>query len=142
MPAGTARFRQDVRALRHEPAWPPWAMVLGDYGFEPAAGHETAEYADGALRHAPAAASTVYRRTVQVEVPQERIRAWRRFLATAPGRVLRWRDPEDGVERRAIVQPEDGGIEARQVSDREGRPVWRSRLTLVGWADDIVVPGP
>lgn len=138
MPAGSVIVRVDANALRVEPAWPAWAAVLGDYGFRPEPGHETAEFADGAVRQAPAGASTVLRRAVEVEVPHRRIALWRRFLATAPGLALRWRDPEDGVLRRAAVEAVQGGIAARQVNEAPGRTAWRSELTLVGWADDII----
>lgn len=138
MPAGHVRMRLDARVLRHEPAWPPWAELAGDYRTAPSPGHESQEFADGAERHAPTGASAALRRRVRVEVPQARIREWRQFLAAAPGRTLRFRDPEDGVLRRAVVEPVQGGIAARQISRRAGPPRWQSELVLVGFADDTV----
>ena len=132
------RFRTGAPSpLAIEPAMPPWAHISADYRVSVEAGHESAEFEDGAVRHAPTAASTMLRRRVRVEVAQDRIGDWRRFLATAPGRALRFRDPDDGMVRRATVEPEEGGIQARQVSQR-GRGHWVSEFTLSGWSDDKV----
>ena len=138
MPAASSVLRPaGAAALRYEPSWPSWARIAGDYRFAPQAGRASAEFADGAVRQAPAAASTLLRRRVRVEVPGERIADWRRFLATAPSVPLRWRDPEDGIERRAVVEAPDGAPEARQVSDRAGRTRWETELVLSGWSDEV-----
>ena len=138
MPAAEARVRTGVPVLGFEPSWPAWARILGDYSTAARRGAESAAFGDGAIRHAPTADSGLTRRRIAVEVPGERATAWRRFRETMPGRTLRWRDPEDGVLRRATVAPEEGGIEARQVAERPGPPVWRSALVLTGWIDDAV----
>ena len=138
MPAASAIFRIPVAALRHEPSWPSWAAVVAEYALTPVSGYETAEFADGTLRQARAAASTTLRRRVLVEIPDRRLKLWRRFLVSAAGIALRWRDPEDGVLRRVVMEAATPGIEIRQRARRPGRPVWQSAVTLVGFEDDII----
>lgn len=139
MPAGVARFRTGASApLAVQAEFPPWAELLHDYRLAPEPGHETAEFEDGAVQHHPSAAATVLRRRLRVEVGPDRIGAWRRFVSTAVGRELRYRDPDDGVRRLVTLEAAAGGIDVRQVSDRPGRFRWQSDIVLTGWSDDIV----
>ena len=138
MPNLTAKFRLDVAPARLEPDFPSWVDILSNFESSVVSGHESTEFEDGQRRHAPVASRGIITRRIIAQVAGDRVVAWRRFLASAPGVLMRFRDVEDGIHRRVVLEPQESGIAVRQIATGSGPTRWQSTITLTGLVDDIV----
>ncbi len=113
--------------------WPACAVVrAAGYRFANANDVERTEWDDGALRQARIYTRARLVRRVVAEVPGGRLGDFRTWAQQWAHRPFSWRDPHDGVIRKARVAGGAGGIEYRQIAVRAGAARWEITCELEG----------
>ncbi len=121
-------------------AWPAYAVVEAD-GYEVVQDTDVRRTAfeSGAVRQARRSTSALLVRIVRVHLDSDadlaRFRAW---AARHAHRWFAWRDPHDGVLRRARVRGGAGAIRYTARSPTQDRRYWAAALEIEGLEADRI----
>lgn len=118
--------------------WPDYAKVVaGQYRVRKAPSTRRSRFDDGAVRQAKVYTAAFEVRQIVALLDDDAARLNFRAWAEAHAHEwFTWRDPEDGVARRARVVGGDGGIEYRAAIEPGRTRRWEARMQLEGlWAD-------
>ena len=120
--------------------WPDYAAVeASGYGVARDSDVQRTPWEDGAARQSKTATAAFTVRKIKVHLASDadhvRFRAWTAANAHA---WFTWRDPDDGMRRRARVRGGDGGIDDIAIVSAAGTRRWEATMELEGLWSDVV----
>ena len=117
--------------------WPEAIAPLAAEGHELGAANDVqrTQFDDGAVRQAVVYTAARLERRVTAEIADADLAAWQAWVRASAHTWFDFRDPHDGVLRRARVRGGAGGVALRQAARGAGAPAWRASMTIEGPAE-------